>query len=396
MPIAFFCRAKPQDCDAFEIFKQAGRVFIGYPLLGIGREYDPNDLQRCLVDLTVDDEEWSREKEAHDRFKKQYTENRNLVRRVTCGSIVVIPRPREGVVYVARITGEYRIVNAPPWAQDYLTLRNEQGHDVNDAENRHIADVAQGWLVDEYRRVDFTRIPGWIRRTMLGRGTYAVFGAHPVDTSIAAHAVLERIIGGEHRPISWTLDLDDIKRRLVDTLFPSAFENLVASLLQLEHPDEMWHQVGGPGDGGVDGVGTDKLGNRVGLMQAKLYAQRAPGFPDAEPRNPGVRLYSAVLVLERPAPPSGGVRLLDLDWIAKAVQRHWRFLPQARAMRIGEEECTRSWLYRKAVRAPERASDMPRKTESVQEVVAAMLRERAQRKRVSAAEIREYREWGRR
>ena len=339
MPIAFFCRAKPQGCDAFEIFERARRVFIGHPLLRSGRKYDPNDLQRCLVALTVDDEEWSREKEAkeaNDQWKMQYTQNRNLVRQVTRGSIVVIPQLREGVVCVARITGDYDIVNAPDWAEDYLTLRKRQRLDANDAENRHIADVAQGWTVDEYRRVDFTRIPGWIRRTMLVRGAYAVFGAHPVDTNIAAHAVLEGIIGGEHRPISLTLDLDDIKRRLVDTLFPYAFEGLVASLLQLEHPDEMWHQVGGTGDGEVDGVGRDESGNLAGLMQAKLYARRAPGFPVAGPRNPGVRLYSAVLVLERPDPPGGGVQLLDLDWIARAVQRHWRFLPQARAMRIGE------------------------------------------------------------
>ena len=293
-------------------------------------------MQNCLVDLTIDDEAWAHEQEFNPEFRRQHTQNRNLVQQVTRGSIVVIPRLCKGVVHVARITGEYHIVDAPDWAEDYLALRNEQGLDANDAKKRHIADVAQGWTVDEYRRVDFTRIPGWIRRTMLGRRAYAVSGSHPVDPGVTAHAVLEGIFGGEHRPLSWTLDLDDIKRRLVDTLFPSAFENLAVSLLQLEHPDEMWHQVGGPGDGGVDGVGRDKAGNLAGLMQAKLYAQHAPGFPAAGPHNPGVRLYSAVLVLEHPDPPGGGVHLLDLDWIARAVQRHWRFLPQARTMRIGE------------------------------------------------------------
>lgn len=397
MPIAFFCRARPQGCDAFAIFEQARRVFIGYPLLRIGSEYDPNNLRHCLVDLTVDEQEWGREKESHGRFKPQYTANRNLARQVTPGSIAVIPRPHEGVVYIARITGEYDIVNAPGWAGDYLTLRKTQGLDADDAENRHIADVAQGWAIDEYRQFDLTQLPGWIRRTMHGRGTYAVFGEHPADPDITAHAVLERLVGGESRPVaSWTLDLDDIKRRLVDTLFPSAFECLVVSLLQLERPHESWHQAGGPGDGGVDGIGSDEEGNVAGLMQAKLYARHAPNFQKVRPRNPDTRLYSAVLTPERPKPPGGGVHLLDLNWIAKAVRRHWRCLPQARAMRVGEDESTKSWLYGKAERAPERASGMPRKTESVDDIIAAMMRERAQRKRVSAEEIREYREWGRR
>ncbi len=337
MPIAFFCRAKPQGCDAFAIFEQAARVFIGHPLLGFGREYDRNNLQHCLVDLTVDDEEWAHERAVNPQFTPQHTKNRNLVQKVTCGSIVVIPRPREGVVYVARITGDYDIVNAPGWAKDYLTLRETQGLDAhNDDENHHIADVAQGWPIDEYRQIDLTQLPGWMLRTMLGRTTYGVFGRHPVDRNITAYAVLESIVDGEHHPVPWTLDLDDIKRRLVDTLFPYAFECLVVSLLQLEHPHEIWRHVGGTGDGGVDGIGSDEEGNLVGLMQAKLYARHAPNFGDAGPYNPGVRLYSAVLTPERPEPPGGGVHFLDLNWIAKAVQQHWEFLPQARAMRIGE------------------------------------------------------------
>ena len=31
MPIAFYCLAKPQGCDAFPIFRKARRVFLGYP-----------------------------------------------------------------------------------------------------------------------------------------------------------------------------------------------------------------------------------------------------------------------------------------------------------------------------------------------------------------------------
>ena len=49
-PYAFFCRAKPQNADALDIFKKAGRVFIGYPLLRERGSYNPEALQSCLVD----------------------------------------------------------------------------------------------------------------------------------------------------------------------------------------------------------------------------------------------------------------------------------------------------------------------------------------------------------
>ena len=49
---------------------------------------------------------------------------------------------------------------------------------------------------------------------------------------------------------AWTLDIEEIKRRLAEDLTPTSFEHLVVSLLQLEHPTETWQYTGGPGDGG--------------------------------------------------------------------------------------------------------------------------------------------------
>ena len=335
-PIAFFCRAKPQGADALRICKKAGRIFIGYPLLRKGETYNPGALGRCLVDPTCPDKEWAREI-AGQSNARSYNRNRNFIPLVTPGSIVVIPRPEQGAVYSGRIVGRFEIVDSPPWADAYLALRAEQQVYLEDEGNRHIADVAQGWPVNEYQRIDLSRLPGWLRHSMFGRSTFGQFQNHPTDKDgPTAHDVMAQLLDGRSiTRVSLTLELDEIKRRLVDTLTASAFEHLVVSLLQLERPNEIWHQTGGPGDGGIDGLGSNEEGEVVGLMQAKLHAWSAPELSNLGHSDRQIERYAAVLVPERPVPPTDGTRYLDLEWIADAVRRHWRALPQARAMRVG-------------------------------------------------------------
>ena len=335
-PIAFFCRAKPQNADALRICMEAKRIFIGYPLLRRGDRYDPSALGRCLVNPTCSDEEWRREI-ARRGSTRSFNRNRNFIPLVTRGSIVVIPRPEHGAVYVGRICGPFEIVDSPPWTDAYLALRAEQRVCTDDERSHHIADVAQGWPVDEYKRRDLSLLPGWLRNSMFGRSMFGQFKDHPIDSNeVSAYQALSQILDGRSIIQTWwTLEPDEIKRRLVDTLNPSAFEHLVVSLLQLENPNEIWHQTGGPGDGGVDGIGSNEDGEIVGLMQAKLTAWSAPELSDRGHFGRPVRRYAAVLIPERPAPPTDGTILLDREWIADAVRRHWCVLPQARAMRIG-------------------------------------------------------------
>ena len=150
--------------------------------------------------------------------------------------------------------------------------------------------------------------------------------------------MLEEILEGSHAlEAPWTLELEVIKKRLVDALNnPCAFENLVVELLQLENPGEIWHHTGGSGDGGIDGVGSNEAGEVVGLMQAKYYAKRAPELGSLTTVGGPLRCYTAVFLPENPEGPTDGSRLLCLDWITSAVQRHWRRLPLALTMRIGE------------------------------------------------------------
>ena len=69
-------------------------------------------------------------------------------------------------------------------------------------------------------------------------------------------------------------------------------------------------------------------------MQAKYSADQFPRFPERV-QGKDIRYYLAVLLpVEGPAPD--GTVLLNLDWIARKVLRHWRGLPQALSMRIGE------------------------------------------------------------
>lgn len=343
MSIAFYCRAKPQGCDAFEIFKRASRVFIGYPLTRDGIEYDPQALRSCLVDPSrCSDSEWERQtrgrSDGNYTRTNNYTQNRNFVRRVTEGSIVVVPRPSQGAAFLARVISPFEIVNTPSWRLDYLNLRKSKRLDVEDRERHHTADVAQGWRVDEFRRIDLPRIPGWLRRSLLGRSTYNKLPDHPLDNKVTAHSVLDGLLEGRHSiETRWSFDVEDVKKRLVDTLSnPSTFENLVISLLQLEFPEEYWHCTGGPGDGGIDGFGCNENGQVVGLMQAKYSANKAPELGDVSGFGPSIRRYAAVLLPENPSRPTDGTHLLDLDWIAEAVLRHWCHLPMALTLRVGD------------------------------------------------------------
>ena len=332
--IAWFNRAKPLGANAFEIFQQASRVFIGYPLIREDVKFNPHKLCSCLVNPLVCPDEWDCYKPS-GRKGGMYTRIRNFIPCVTKGSIVVIPRAEEGAIYVGRINGSFEIVDSPNWEKDYRKLRKKQKLKWK---YKNIAQVAQGWPVDEYQRFPLSVIPGWMRRSMFGRSTFGKFeDCHPLDANTTAWAVLDQILKGNIRfRTSWALDLDEIKRRLVDTTTANAFEHLVVSLLQLEHPNEIWYQTGGPGDGGIDGLGSDENGNIVGLMQAKLYHDGSPFNLDYLAKKQKLRRYAAILVQERRNPPTDGTVLLDLEWIADAVLRHWRMLPQACAMRVGE------------------------------------------------------------
>jgi hypothetical protein len=330
-PIVFFSRCKPQDVDAIDIVLSENRLFIGWPMRRAGAPYDRRNLRACVVDPSCGDDEWANAHAASDK-SRQFNQNRNLVRKVTIGSIAMVPRPDFGVIYCGRITSKFELVNSPPWYERYMQIRG----DTDGERFWHAADVAQCWTVDRFKPIPVPRVPQWIRRSLFGRSTYGVI--HPDDICGDPYEVISRIIEtDDFEQRLWTLDLAVIEMRMLTDLSPTTFEHLLVALLQLEHPNEVWSQVGGSGDGGIDGVGADANGEVAGLLQCKWQFWGQPTFPTEtvwRARARPYRRYLAALRYPEGVVPQG-CEFLSRSKIAELVAKHYARLPQALSMRIG-------------------------------------------------------------
>lgn len=330
--VVFFSRCKPQKVDAIEIVLAERRIFIGYPMGRAGVEYNPRSLRSCTVDLACGDEEWAAAHARSDR-NKQYNQNRNLVAEVGIGSIALVPRPDRGVIYCGKVISSFELEDSPEWYDRYMALRG----DMDSGETWHAADIGQCWRVDEFKPIPVPRVPAWIRRSLFGRSTYGVIRADEIGGEPLE--VFERLLlDDSFCPREWSLDIETIKARLLEDFTPSAFEHLAVSLLQLEHPHEVWLQVGGSGDGGVDGVGIGANGRVSSLLQCKW--QYWGGNPFAEniawdSTGQMLKKYLAVLRCKDKVGPAD-CEFLDIGRIAELVQKHHTRLPQAVSMRIGE------------------------------------------------------------
>jgi hypothetical protein len=135
----------------------------------------------------------------------------------------------------------------------------------------------------------------------------------------------------------WTLDLEEIEKRLLDDLTPAPFEHLVVSLLQSEYPNEVWIHVGGSGDGGVDGIGVSPNGCDISLLQCKWQYWGEPVFPNNSVWGEKVkrRYLAALHCPEEGVSPDSNCEFLDRSKIVRLVAKHYLRLPQALSMRIG-------------------------------------------------------------
>jgi hypothetical protein len=284
-----------------------------------------------MVDPSCAEDEWAIAHAESDK-KRQFNQNRNLIRKVVKGSIALVPRPNRGVIYCGRVISEFELLNAPPWYDRYIEIRGDE----DSQDSWHAADLAQCWKVDELTPVPIPRIPAWIRRSLFGRSTYGII--QPDDFSGDPHDVITRVLAkGGFEERSSTLDPTIIEKRLLDDLTPSTFEHLVVSLLQLENPDELWSQTGGPGDGGVDGVGASKDGQVTGLLQCKWQYWGENPFPAEtawELDAPALKKYLAALRYPDGIAPPDCV-FLDRPRISQLISKHHNGLPLAVSLRIG-------------------------------------------------------------
>jgi hypothetical protein len=192
--------------------------------------------------------------------------------------------------------------------------------------------------VDEFRPIPFPLIPAWIRRCFFGRSTYGLI--HGIEEiNLDPFSTLSELIdnpGVAIRPT--TNDLVEVERRLVNDVGPGVFEHLCVSLLQLEHPDQVWAQVGGSGDGGLDGIGADASGNVIGLLQCKWrYWGEPTDFMSAWNRSD--REYRRVLAsLIHPSELSAvsGLEFWGRGHVARLVVKHASRLPLARSLRVAD------------------------------------------------------------
>ena len=158
-----------------------------------------------------------------------------------------------------------------------------------------------------------------IRRSLFGRSTFGRIYHDPMMGDPLP--IISRLLNGVRQPRDWTNEIGKITERLRYDLTPTAFEHLVVALLQLQHPHEIWMQVGGASDDGADGVGIDgSSGLTTAVLQCKLYWDREdPGFRG----NSGQRRYLATLS-SVPAMPTTNYVLIDAAAIAKLVLKYSR------------------------------------------------------------------------
>lgn len=297
----------------------------------VGAQYNPQNLKACVVDPSCDEDEWW---EAHGKSNKslQYNQNRNLIARVILGSIAMVPRPSTGLIYCGRVTSRFELVDAPEWYEAYMRLRGDEDSE----KSWHAADVAQGWRVDEFRPIPLPRIPVWIRRSLFGRSTYGVI--KPDEVVGDPFDVVSKAIESDGIDTrEWTLDPIAIEQRLISDISPLAFEHLVVSLIQLENRYEVWSQVGGSGDGGIDGVGAGSDGRVTGLLQCKWQYWGGNTFPSDPGWSQGtqeIRKYLAALRYDGSSLPQDCI-FLDRKEITRLITKHHALLPEAVSMRIG-------------------------------------------------------------
>ncbi len=157
----FFSRCRPQCSDPIDLVVRERRIFIGYPAWRAGIEARRDRLREAVIDLWCSDKEWVALRPGFGKNARQYQQNRNFVRTIDPGAIALVPRPGRGVVYAGRVIGRFELLDDPPWAEDYIALRCQQGLETEGeyGASDFLADVAQCCEVDGFRAIPFPLIP---------------------------------------------------------------------------------------------------------------------------------------------------------------------------------------------------------------------------------------------
>lgn len=331
----FYSRCRPRNADAIEIVLRERSVFIGYPVWRPDVDARRGELSKAIVGFNEPNEafEAARCEMGNPKMARQ---SHNFAQAVQTGDIALVPRPSHARVYAGYVTRRFEVLNDPPWANDYMSLRQQQGLDYDDVS--HLGDIAQCCTVDYFRPLPFASIPGWIRRSLLGRSTFGRIGLLPV-LGMDPYAALKALMDSPARAVrEWTRDPQEVECRLVESVSPNGLEHLCVALLQLEHPDEIWEHVGGSGDGGIDGVGADARdpARTVGLLQCKWEFWGGPLEIAAQEAEPGMRQVLASLLHPELGCQPTKAEFWSRRHIAQLVIKHAGSLPLAISLRVAQ------------------------------------------------------------
>lgn len=343
--LAIMAKLRPQKADAWPIAEQYARIFVGWPPWERGEERGADRLTERMLDLSELEDGWDRSRLYRDRGKQRIQMHRNLAHEIDEGSMVAVPRPAHGVVHLAPITGRFELVDDPPWLEDYLRLRENQGLPVEPAHS-HAGDVCQTWPTGEWRSVPFPLVPGWIAKTLISRGQICRISDRPDDAQRAVD-VLRRLYedGDASRLLPDTGEdghLAPLKARLQTWLTPRSFEHFCCNLLQADQPDRRWWPVGGSGDAGTDGIAIDGDGSVVGALQCKYSYSGDPIGLGAELRDRlqehwdvEAHVYVATLFRDHePDVDQEGVTYLGPTRLSELLMEHWEQVPAARRLNL--------------------------------------------------------------
>ena len=256
---AFKLRPWNEDSEAVWTIAYNHRVvFVGYPPLKPGAAPDPHHATSCLYDL--------RNLPSYYSGSSRVSLNGNVVHlsQAADACIAVVPRSKHGVVYAGNL-GHFELVDNPPWLKEALNIHNRP---------RYGLEFVQIWRVAEWVPISYPLLPGWLISALSFRNLVQEIKApFPGQEPYQLVSDLMKEASIRREP---TADKQEIRNRLAHDLTPAGFEHLVVALLQLEQQQLLWRHVGGPGDGGVDAIGSDDRGHVCALVQCKLGLREDP------------------------------------------------------------------------------------------------------------------------